>query len=307
MSGARKFADPEFTASGARRATVALHALETLWFNTGTLCNIACENCYIESSPRNDRLEYLTRDEVRRFLEEVRSCPSVREIGFTGGEPFMNRDLMSMIRDCLGGPWHVLVLTNGMKPMALVRSELAAMQEAHPGRIAIRVSLDHYTREKHEQVRGPRSWQPALEGLRWLAEHGFQFAVAARLMWGEHQASTRAGFSELFESQGLPLDAGDPHDLVLFPEMDASADVPEITETCWKLLNKAPTDVMCASSRMIVKRKGAAVPVVVSCTLLPYQHGFELGRTLAEADGPVSLNHPFCAQFCVLGGASCTG
>jgi hypothetical protein len=36
---------------------------------------------------------------------------------------------------------------------------------------------------------------------------------------------------------------------------------------------------MCATSRMVVKRKGAARPVVVSCTLLPDDEGFEMGAT----------------------------
>jgi hypothetical protein len=57
---------------------------------------------------------------------------------------------------------------------------------------------------------------------------------------------------------------------------------------------------------MVVKRKGAAHPVVVACTLIPYDLQFELGRTLADAIGAVALNHPHCARFCVLGGGSCT-
>jgi hypothetical protein len=88
--------------------------------------------------------------------------------------------------------------------------------------------------------------------------------------------------------------------------MDARVDVPEITEACWGILHKSPDDVMCASSRMVVKRKGAARPAIIACTLLPYGPEFELGTTLAEASGPVMLNHPHCAKFCVLGGASCS-
>ena len=88
--------------------------------------------------------------------------------------------------------------------------------------------------------------------------------------------------------------------------MDATLDVPEITTACWTILNKSPDAMMCASERMIVKRKGAAAPVVVACTLLPYDEQFELGATLAEAARDVHLNHPHCAKFCVLGGASCS-
>src|SRR5690606_13201461 len=94
----------------------------------------------------------------------------------------------------------------------------------------------------------------------------------------ESEAELRAGYQQLFTDLGLALDAQDPAQLVLFPEMDAAADVPEITEACWGILGKSPRDVMCASSRMVVKRKGAEKPVVVACTLLPYQPAFELGQ-----------------------------
>ena len=57
---------------------------------------------------------------------------------------------------------------------------------------------------------------------------------------------------------------------------------------------------------MVVKRKGANKPAVVACTLLPYATEFELGNTLEEAASDVALNHPHCAKFCVLGGASCS-
>jgi hypothetical protein len=93
---------------------------------------------------------------------------------------------------------------------------------------------------------------------------------------------------------------------MVFPEMDPFADVPEITDACWGILGKSPESVMCATSRMVVKRKGAARPAVIACTLLPYDPQFELGRTLTEAAGPVPLNHPHCAKFCVLGGGACS-
>src|SRR5258708_7770466 len=84
----QKFKDPYLTATGQARASVRLQRLRTLWFNTGTLCNIACRNCYIESSPRNDRLVYLTHDEVASYLDEIeRHGWGTEEIGFTGGEP----------------------------------------------------------------------------------------------------------------------------------------------------------------------------------------------------------------------------
>jgi hypothetical protein len=89
--------------------------------------------------------------------------------------------------------------------------------------------------------------------------------------------------------------------------MDDAADVPEISEGCWAITGVSPSSLMCATSRMVVKAKGAAAPHVVACTLLPYDPQFALGETLAGAARPVPLNHPHCARFCVLGGASCSG
>jgi hypothetical protein len=63
---------------------------------------------------------------------------------------------------------------------------------------------------------------------------------------------------------------------------------------------------MCETSRMVVHRRGEAAPRVVACTLQPYEAGFDLGADLTSAARPVTLNHPYCARFCVFGGASCT-
>jgi uncharacterized Fe-S cluster-containing radical SAM superfamily protein len=302
-----KFRDPVVTAKGEARATVALRGLETLWFNTGTLCNLTCRNCYIESSPRNDRLAYLTAAEVATFLEEIaRDRLPTRLVGFTGGEPFMNPDIIAMLRDVLSRGLDALVLTNGMKPLRKLRAELLELREKFADRLTIRVSIDHFDAVIHEQERGRRSWAPTLDGLVWLARNGFRVDVAGRRFTGETEDGLRAGFARLFADQGIGVDAYDPIRLMLFPEMEPARDVPEITTACWGILDKSPDDVMCAGARMVVKRKDAPAPVVVACTLLPYDPDFEMGTTLGAASRPVSLNHPFCASFCVLGGASCS-
>ena len=302
-----KFRDPLVTAAGEPRAVVGLAALDTLWLNTGTLCNLACKTCYIESSPVNDALVYLSRAEAARFLDEIAaSGRSVREIGFTGGEPFLNPDLPAMLADALERGHEALVLTNAMTPLKLKRAELLALKAAHGQRLTLRVSLDHHTRAGHEGERGPHSWARALDGLRWLSDEGFSIAAAGRHLGHEPDGEARAGYAKLFDEQNIGIDAADRARLVLFPEMDEAADVPEITTACWGLLGKSPADVMCSNSRMVVHRKGEPHARVVACTLLPYADGFDLGATLAEAERAVALNHPHCARFCVLGGASCS-
>ncbi len=306
VSPRQKFLDPVTTASGEKRARVTLEKLETLWINTGTLCNLSCSSCYIESTPRNDRLVYITAEEVRVYLDEIeRDGLGTQTIGFTGGEPFMNPDMAVMMEDALTRGFEMVVLTNAMKPMRRFERRLTALNARFRDRLIMRVSIDHYTRELHELERGPNSWQPGIDGLKWLAENDFRIHIAGRLYSGEAESIVRAGYGRLAASLGLALDVNDAAELVLFPEMDMSADVPEITESCWDILHKSPAEVMCSNSRMIVKRKGADRPAVIACTLLPYDTQFELGESLHDAARTVPLNHPFCAQFCVLGGAAC--
>jgi hypothetical protein len=303
----RKFQNPSITAKGEQRAHVALRALETLWFNTGTLCNLTCRNCYIESSPRNDRLVYLTAAEVASYLDEIEHHRlGTRLIGFTGGEPFMNPELPAMLDDVLSRGFKALVLTNAMKPMHKVKPALLDLHRRFGGSLTIRVSVDHYAPALHELERGSRSWKPTIDGMAWLASNGFDVHVAGRRFSDESEEAVRAGYARLFAGLGVAMDAHDPGVLVLFPEMDPTVDVPEITTACWGILKKAPDSVMCASSRMVIKRKGAARPAVVACTLLPYDPQFELGESLAGSADAVRLNHPHCAKFCVLGGAACS-
>lgn len=304
-----KFRDPAVTADGSPRATVALEDPQTLWFNTGTLCNIECANCYIASSPTNDALVYLRTDEVVSYLDQldVRGWP-VREIGFTGGEPFMNPDMIDMARAALARGYEVLILTNAMQPMMRkhVQAGLLALNEDYPDQLTLRISVDHHSAVSHDQERGAGSFAKTLEGMAWLRDHGFHMAVAGRAIFEEDEAAARAGYADLMAQNDFNIDAQDPAQTVIFPEMDMRVDVPEITSACWDILGKSPRSVMCASSRMVVKRKGAAQPAVLACTLLPYAPEFELGSTLAEAEGAIALNHPHCAKFCVLGGASCS-
>ncbi len=304
-----KFEHPDITAKGDTRARVALSNPDTLWFNTGTLCNIECANCYIESSPTNDRLVYLTLADVEIYLDQLETRNwGVREIGFTGGEPFMNPEMNAMAEAALKRGYEVLILTNAMLPMMRksVREELATLIDTYGDKLTLRISVDHHTADLHDTERGTGTFEKTLTGMRWLRDAGARMAVAGRTMWHETDAAARDGYAALYEREGFPIDAHDPGQTVLFPEMDVTAEVPEITTECWGILGKSPSEVMCSSSRMVVKRKGADGPSVVACTLLPYEAEFDLGRTLEEAETDVPLNHPHCAKFCVLGGASCS-
>lgn len=311
-----KFADPDWTAKGQPRAKVSLKRLETLWINTGTLCNIACQNCYIESSPSNDRLSFIKAEDLESIFEEA-LCLGVGQIAFTGGEPFLNPYFEKILSMSLGYGFKNLILTNAMAPMQrpFVKEWLLDLKQKFSHNIKLRVSLDHYEREFHDKERGEGAYEKTLIGIDWLIKKGFIISIAGRSFGNETRKDLLQAYNALFEKKAWPLDANRGSDLVIFPEMNGSIDVPEITNNCWQILKISPDTIMCATSRMVVKRKGAKDCVVLPCTLLPYNRAFEMGSTLYEANkadggmftqGAVKLAHPHCSKFCVLGGGSCS-
>ncbi len=236
-----------------------------------------------------------------------------------GGKPWCEGPAAVVgVTYCVQGHEHVLYDVIDVKARAASRSDDATdqrrclMQQTGVGRLVSALRRAHQIAKvciravELQSVLHPRSFSPAIDGLKWLSEYGFDLAVAARQLGPEDESVLRDGFSRLFTRERIAINAFDSHRLVLFPEMDERAEVAEITEQCWTILNKSPATLMCASARMVIKRRGADVPAVVACTLLPYDPRFEMGHTLGEAMKPVQLNHPHCAKFCVLGGASCS-
>ena len=299
-----KFKDPVTTADGSKRAFIEAKKIKTLWFNTGTLCNIECKNCYIESSPKNDRLAYLTLEEVKSFIDEaIDKNIGTNEIGFTGGEPFMNKDLLKMIEYSLSKNFKVLVLSNAMKPMLNRKEDLLKLNHQD---LTIRVSIDHYQKKKHEEIRGKNTFDVMMEGLLWINQNNFNYTLATRLLWGEEESQLRDNFNQFINKYNLKLDAKSEQQLITFAEMDEKVDTPEITTACWNILGKNPSDIMCSWSRMVVKKKGSQKPSVIACTLLPYENEFDLGESLKNSLQKIYLNHKHCSKFCVLGGSSCS-
>lgn len=313
-----KFSNPDVTLDGETRARVPFNKLETLWINTGTLCNLQCAHCYIFSSPKNDDLVYIKLEEIAPLLDEIETMKlGTKEIAYTGGEPFMNPEMLSMAEASLKRGFNVLILTNAMTPMMRkpIQAGLLDLHKTYGDKLKLRISLDHYTEELHDKERGKGSFAKSLIGLNWLNENGFSFSIAGRSLWGECADQVVQEFQNLFDQQGWALSAKNVDHLVIFPEMDEEADNPEITEKCWDILGLTPNNLMCSDTRMVVKRKGEDTVKVLPCTLLPYRADFEMGDTLAKSlkidggmfdKGAVKLCHIHCSKFCVLGGGSCT-
>lgn len=278
-----------------------IQSLDSLWLQvTGTLCNLACTHCFISCSPRNHILGFLTLETVKAYLEESRHY-GVKEYYFTGGEPFLHKDLVDILAVTLEyGP--ATVLTNGVliKPEQVKR--LAGIEARSLYSLEFRVSIDGFTAEANDRIRGAGSFARAMEGVRCLVEHGFLPIITAVQTWPDEEGEKAyQGFVRMLKELGYTRPR-----VKLLPLLRIGA---ELTRTRGYLEEERVTEEMmvgydtsqllCSASR-IVTDKGVHV-----CPILIAEPDSHLGQTLAEAMVPHPLSHQAC-YTCYLHGAICS-
>lgn len=279
---------------------VELSHLDQLWFQvSGTLCNLTCQHCFISCSPGNDRFGHLTLADVRRRLKEsVRH--GVKEYYFTGGEPFLNRELVPMLIETLRyGP--ATVLTNGtvLKPAWLDRLAAAADESLYS--LEFRVSIDGCSAATNDPIRGAGTFDKALAGVRLLVEHGFLPIITAARMWpAEEEPAVVERFLAVLREIGY-----DRPRLKLLPALQLGAEAlrsrpydPAERVTAEMLVGFDATQLLCEHSRLVSDRGVHVCPILLEAP------GALLGPTLADAERPIPLEHGACFT-CYQYGAIC--
>ena len=144
--------------------SVPLYGFDTLWFQVaGTLCNLKCTHCFVSASPTNHNHEMLDLGTVKRYLAEALEL-GVKEYYFTGGEPFMNREIFEILEATLAqGP--VSVLTNGLFLRPETCHRLRQLSDASPWSLDLRISIDGWDAATNDPVRGEGTFERILQGI----------------------------------------------------------------------------------------------------------------------------------------------
>jgi len=279
-----------------RRPEVRFRFLDALWIQvTGTHCNIACRHCFISCGPKADQIPMMSTGQVEEALEEGRSL-GMRQVYFTGGEPFLHPQLPHMVRAALRlAP--LTIVTNGLLvDAAAVRMILEESQRTRYS-LDLRLSLDGTTQEENDRVRGRGTFEKVLETLRRLGRAGFSPVVAVVEHEGVVRAESRERFRQLVRELGidrprvqfLPLfrmgremrRTHGYHDLGLL----ASA----------PLLSEVESRLPCATGRAVTSQG------VYTCPMLVEHGSARVGDRLAGSLHPIRLNWDTC-QTCMLDG-----
>lgn len=280
---------------------VPLVALDTLWFQVaGTICNIECTHCFISCSPKNHSHEMLSLADVQARLDEARAL-GVREYYFTGGEPFMNRDILPILEATLRqGP--ATVLTNGMLLRPQVCSRLRELFDASDYSLDLRVSLDGFDRESHDAIRGRGVWDRVMIGLENLAHVGLNPVITVTTAAeGVASAEGRTRFLQLIREMGFPR----PRLKVLsLFRIGAEEKRTRAYEDWERLMNESLSEaeaavLQCSSCRMVTS-KGVYV-----CPILIEEPEARMGETLAGTMREFPLRYGAC-HTCWVDGVTCT-
>jgi hypothetical protein len=279
---------------------VPLAHLDDLWFQVaGTLCNLTCHHCFISCSPHNHNFGFLDLDTVRRTLEESVRL-GVKEYYFTGGEPFLNRDMVPILELTLTyGP--ATVLTNGTVLREEWLGRLRRAEVAGSYSLEFRVSIDGFTAASNDAVRGGGTFERILQGIRRLVAHDFlPIITVTQTDEADDPAALFDGFVELLRANGY-----DRPRLKILPPLRIGAEArrrrgyhADERVTPAMMAGYDVGRLLCNHSRIVTDRGVYVCPILIEAP------DARLGATLVEAQAPYALRHHPC-YTCYQYGALC--
>ncbi len=288
-------------ASSPNLPLVPLSHLDQLWFQVaGTLCNLSCHHCFISCTPKNDTFGFLTLEQVQSRL--VESVPlGVKEYYFTGGEPFLNPKMTAILEETLRyGP--ATVLTNGTVLKEEWLTRLARAEGASIYSLEFRVSIDGFSTQTNDPIRGEGTFVRAMRGVAKLVEHGFLPIITAARTWPLEednkvvdqfvQALQAAGYSRprLKILPTLQLGAEECRTHGYSPGERVSVDM---------LAGYDLSQLVCHHSRIVTDRGIHVCPILIESP------DSLLGQSLAESQTPFAIQHGACST-CYQYGAICS-
>jgi radical SAM/Cys-rich protein len=142
---------------------------EILQINLGYLCNMECNHCHVDASPR--RKEITTKDVLNKCLNIIDDVKSIHTVDLTGGAPEMNPDFKWLIEELSKRDVEVLVRSN---LTILVEGKFKTYPEfLAKHKVTIVSSLPCYTEENVDAQRGDGTFERSIKALQILNKLGY--------------------------------------------------------------------------------------------------------------------------------------
>jgi uncharacterized Fe-S cluster-containing radical SAM superfamily protein len=273
--------------------------LDALWIQVeGSRCNLNCKHCFVSSGPEADHHERMSRAEVAARVSEALAL-SVKEIYFTGGEPFLHPDLVPILGDTLERA-PATVLTNGTLFTAGRIEELRGLSDRSRFSLEIRVSLDGGTAAEHDAIRGAGTFARTLDGLGRLSAAGLLPIVTVTQLTDEDPRGFQDRCLAMLQETGLARPRLKVLPLFRLGRESQRDRGYRDTESLAGLAGADfdPHRLQCGSSRAVTSRG------VFVCPLLVDEPAARMGERLEQTAGPFVLRHGAC-HTCYATGMTC--
>jgi sulfatase maturation enzyme AslB (radical SAM superfamily) len=225
----------------------------------------------------------------------------VKEYFFTGGEPFLNPEMVPILVETLKfGPATVLTNATVFKDAWLKTLQSAERESIFS--LEFRVSIDGFTPETNDPIRGEGTFVRAMNGVKKLVEYGFLPIITAARTWNEEdELNVIHGFQKTLHNAGYARPR-----IKILPSLKIGAEenrtrgYTKDEYVSEELLNGFDmSQFICEHSRIVTDRG------VHICPILIESPDSLMGQDLKESLGPYELRHGAC-YTCYQYGAICS-
>ena len=146
-----------------------------VWWDITSVCNLKCYYCYSSSGKPSE--DELTTSEIKKIIKDLASS-GVFFIYFLGGEPFMKKDFIDILKYCDEVGIGTMVTTNGTLINEAIAKKIKKYNVTN-----VRVSIDSHKEKTNNKIRGREfAFSKAMEGFKALSKHKpFQFGISTTL------------------------------------------------------------------------------------------------------------------------------
>jgi 12,18-didecarboxysiroheme deacetylase len=164
-------------------------------WNMTRACNLKCIHCYAHAVAKHDGRE-LNTEEGQALIDDLATY-GVPVLLFSGGEPLVRKDLVSLARYAVAKGMRAVISTNGTLINKKIAGDLKDVGLSYVG-----VSLDGLE-EVNDRFRGRRgAFREALKGIRNCREVGLK--VGLRFTINRMNQDEVNGIFQLLEDEDIP-------------------------------------------------------------------------------------------------------
>lgn len=143
--------------------------ITVLQINLGKRCNLVCNHCHVEASPK--RTEELSPEVCHQIIQLIEQFPQIEIVDLTGGAPEMNYGFKPLVEAGRSTEKEVIVRSNLTIYFEPGFEDLPDYCAKHQLRIV--ASLPCYLEDNVDKMRGNGVYKGSIRAIQWLNQLGY--------------------------------------------------------------------------------------------------------------------------------------